>query len=130
MIYHGASVGGFTDLDAEVTTAIRVIEDRFGVKKASKLVLAVTGVSGMSLGFPLARALGCDIVVLRKPDEDCHGAPGKLVGVSTKGRDVLFVDDFVSCGRTRRRVRDAIKADGGRMKLQYTAREERIASAI
>ena len=126
MVYHGHrrenyGTGTFTDLRDEVLRGVREFE-RSGI--GTNIVLCVTGVSGMSLGFPMALALGCDVAVLRKPNEESHGDAGTFVGVPLKGRVCVFVDDFVSGGLTRKRVERAVKAEKGKLAWQYTAREE------
>jgi phosphoribosylpyrophosphate synthetase len=126
MVYHGSRApnygdGDFRDLEDEVLVAVRAFE-RSGVGK--NIVIVATGVSGMSLAFPLACKLGVDVAILRKPKEDSHGTPGRFVGVSLKGRTCVFVDDFVSGGQTRQRVATAVRKDKGLLKWQYTSREE------
>jgi len=126
MVYHGDrrsnyGTGTFTDLGDEVLRAIRTFE-RSGI--GTKIVLCCTGISGMSLAFPLALSLGCDVAVLRKPNEESHGDAGKFVGVPLRGKTCVFVDDFVSGGLTRARVERAIKAERGKLAWQYTARED------
>ena len=123
MIYHGirADEGGrgtFKDLEDEVVAAVRQCEG----KKFD--VIAVQGVSGMSLGFPLALRLGKDIIVVRKRSDISHSDPETITGVIVRGKRCLFVDDFVSCGNTRRRVREAIEKEGGKLVAEYTARED------
>ena len=131
MVYHTTeyNLGGtgtwgtFDDLKPAVTRAIREVEDR-----ADEFdVIAVQGVSGMSVGFPLACAIGKPIVVVRKDFEIENGnshSYDRLIGVrSLKGKRCLFVDDFVSMGGTRARVRQAVEADGGKLVAQYMGRE-------
>jgi len=138
MIYHtavrtsdSATWGTFDDLDACVLKAVRTCE----AMRSSFDFIAVQGVSGMSIGFPLAVKLGCPIVVVRKDDEDCHGSRGEVVGRKTIRRDGLhrglFVDDFVSMGSTRSRVTmgvESISPIAGkrqpRIVAQYTSQED------
>lgn len=134
MIYHTTSVGdlcprafgSFADLAAAVGAATETIApnvDDFDF-------IAVQGVSGMSLGFPLALALDKPIVVIRKEceiqNQNSHshrlicGDDEDLIVPNGRG---LFVDDFISMGDTRRRVASAIEVLGGRLAAEYTARE-------
>ena len=117
MDFEGFVSGSFRDLKAAVLQAVRLCEDN-GCKFD---LIAVQGTSGMAVGFPLSVALDKEIVVLRKSDENCHGSGGELIGGRrVKGKRVLFVDDFVSMGRTRTRVREAVERHGGRMVAQVT----------
>lgn len=132
MIYHsvrtpddgldeGLVSGSFRDLRAAVLEAIRLCEK--GARLKTFDVIVVTGISGQAVGFPLALALGKEIAVLRKDDDtSCHGSPGELIGgrKTVKGKKCLFVDDFVSMGRTRTRVREAVEQYGGRLVAQCT----------
>jgi adenine/guanine phosphoribosyltransferase-like PRPP-binding protein len=128
MVYHGHGLapwaddhvrGTFIDLRESVTAAIRTVEPH--VEDFDTIV--VQGVSGMSIGFPLALALGVDIVVVRKAGEDNHSSK-KTAGVYLGGRRCLFVDDFVSGGTTKERVRAEVNRERGLMVAQYTSRED------
>ena len=131
MIYHtaddgpqayeeGTSYGSFRDLPQAVTRAVRTIEPR--LKEFD--MIAVQGVSGMSLGFPLALKLGVDIVVVRKPGDDNHCGGERITGTKVSRKRCLFVDDFVSGGTTRNRVREALRKEGGRLVAEYTSRDD------
>jgi adenine/guanine phosphoribosyltransferase-like PRPP-binding protein len=135
MIYHttvdsppawadGTMHGTFLDLEDAVMRAVRTIEPR--AKEFD--VIAVQGVSGMSIGFPTALKLGMRIVVVRKSGEDSHcGRPItglSLDGETLDGKRCLFMDDFVSGGTTRQRVRQAVEAAGGKLAGEYTSRED------
>lgn len=61
-----------------------------------------TGFSGGIVIPTLALALGKSFVLIRKEDDDSHHGGGRLLG--RLGERWLFVDDFVSSGRTRARV--------------------------
>ena len=126
MIYHtcemqpeGFTAGTFRDLEPAVHRAVRACEGRPGFN-----MIAVQGVSGMAIGFPLAVKLGVPIVVVRKPDEDSHSDAGTITGESVKGKRCLFVDDFVSMGRTRQRVRLAVERAGGKLTAEYMSRDD------
>ena len=136
MIYHttddtvayepGSSYGTFRDLDAAVLRAVRRIE-RCTVQKFDMIV--VQGVSGMSLGFPLALKLGIDICVVRKDGENNHCGDERITGSAVKGKKLLFVDDFVSSGLTRQRVRREVEAAGGKVVGEYTSRDDLLVRA-
>lgn len=61
-----------------------------------------TGFSGGIVIPALAIKMDKKFVLIRKEGDDSHHGGGRLVG--QLGRRWVFVDDFVSSGRTRRRV--------------------------
>lgn len=61
-----------------------------------------TGFSGGIVIPALALAMGKKFVLIRKETDDSHHGRGRLVG--DLGSRWIFVDDFVSSGRTRDRV--------------------------
>ena len=61
-----------------------------------------TGFSGGVVIPSLALALGKKFVLIRKEADDSHHGKGRLLG--ELGERWIFVDDFVSSGRTRQRV--------------------------
>ena len=61
-----------------------------------------TGFSGGIVIPALAMSMDKKFVLIRKEDDDSHHGGGKLVG--QLGERWIFVDDFVSSGRTRTRV--------------------------
>lgn len=64
--------------------------------------LVGTGFSGGIVIPTLALALNKKFVLIRKENDDSHHGKGRLLG--ELGRKWIFVDDFVSSGRTRSRV--------------------------
>lgn len=68
--------------------------------------LVGTGFSGGIVIPSLALALGKKFVLIRKEDDDSHHGRGRLLG--ELGEKWLFVDDFISSGRTRQRVIEKI----------------------
>lgn len=77
--------------------------------------LVGTGFSGGIVIPSLALALGKKFVLIRKETDDSHHGKGRLVG--ELGSKWIFVDDFISSGRTRTRVIEKIeeaKSDTGR----------------
>jgi adenine/guanine phosphoribosyltransferase-like PRPP-binding protein len=69
--------------------------------------IAVTGVSGILVGAPVALALGKPIVIVRKPYDDHHNSES-VVNQHRAGKRYLFLDDFIGLGRTRERVIEAL----------------------
>lgn len=106
MIYHGATsyreMDTFNDLGV---TVAQTIEDLRDVDFDS---IAVTGVSGMSVGFPVAAQMGKRIAVLRKPNEQNHAGGEAWAGYAGLTGRVIIVDDFVSGGETWNRLADAL----------------------
>jgi len=64
--------------------------------------LVGTGFSGGIVIPSLALSLGKKFVLIRKETDDSHHGRGRLLG--ELGSRWIFVDDFVSSGRTRQRV--------------------------
>lgn len=71
--------------------------------------LVGTGFSGGIVIPSLALALGKQFVLIRKETDDSHHGRGRLLG--QLGARWIFVDDFVSSGRTRNRVIEKINAE-------------------
>jgi orotate phosphoribosyltransferase len=69
--------------------------------------LVGTGFSGGIVIPSLALALGKKFVLIRKETDDSHHGRGRMLG--ELGERWIFVDDFVSSGRTRRRVIDKVE---------------------
>lgn len=65
-----------------------------------------TGFSGGVVIPALALAMGKKFVLIRKETDDSHHGKGKMLG--QLGARWIFVDDFVSSGRTRGRVVEKI----------------------
>lgn len=65
-----------------------------------------TGFSGAVVIPALALAMGKSFVLIRKEADDSHHGQGKLLG--QLGKRWIFVDDFISSGRTRKRVIEKI----------------------
>jgi orotate phosphoribosyltransferase len=67
-----------------------------------------TGFSGGVVIPALALAMGKKFVLIRKESDDSHHGGGRLIG--SLGDKWVFVDDFVSTGRTRGRVIEKVEA--------------------
>ena len=90
-------------MDEAVFNLAEVIET--GKKRLARVnfdTLVGTGFSGSIVIPSLALALGKSFVLIRKETDDSHHGKGNLVGAL--GERWIFVDDFVSSGRTRNRV--------------------------
>lgn len=70
--------------------------------------LVGTGLSGAIVVPALALAMDKSFLLVRKDQDDSHHGGGRLVG--RLGLRWVFVDDFVSTGRTRTRVMTKISA--------------------
>jgi orotate phosphoribosyltransferase len=68
--------------------------------------LVGTGFSGGIVIPALALTLGKDFALIRKETDDSHHGKGRMVG--QLGTRWIFVDDFISSGRTRTRVIDKV----------------------
>src|SRR5262249_17480571 len=73
--------------------------------------IVACGWSGLIVAGPVAVLLGKPLVIVRKADDS--GADGEFVeNQQAMGKRVLFVDDVVSSGRTRRWVRKHVLENG------------------
>lgn len=108
--YPGACMADrtFRDLDLTVTQSVRTLRQHAPEFDC----IVVTGVSGLSVGAPVAMKLKKPLLVLRKEEEDTHDAPGNLLGAIDLEANprVLFLDDLIASGDTLGRCRDAIDA--------------------
>ncbi len=68
--------------------------------------LVGTGFSGGVVIPALALAMGKNFVLIRKETDDSHHGKGNLLG--QLGEKWIFVDDFISSGKTRTRVIEKI----------------------
>ena len=69
--------------------------------------IAVRGTSGLLIGPTVALQLGKPLVIVRKDTETAHSS-SLVEQIGDMGHRVLFLDDFISTGDTRRAVLDAI----------------------
>ena len=73
--------------------------------------LVGTGFSGGVVIPSLALAMGKKFVLIRKETDDSHHGKGRLIG--ELGKKWIFVDDFVSSGKTRTRVIEKVEGAAG-----------------
>jgi adenine/guanine phosphoribosyltransferase-like PRPP-binding protein len=89
------------DLDGVLETAERVLAET----AVDYDTLVGTGFSGALVVPALALRLGKKFVLVRKANDGSHHS-GRMIG--QLGKRWIFVDDFVSSGTTRKRVRRAV----------------------
>jgi adenine/guanine phosphoribosyltransferase-like PRPP-binding protein len=126
MIYHtrkGVELDNYdlADLPETCLDAVRTlckVQHRFDS-------IIVTGVSGLVVGPPVALALGVPLVVLRKEDDNSTHQWGgkygdyKMVNAQNIGTRTLMLDDLISMGRTRARIKDAAQIAGAHLVGDY-----------
>lgn len=100
VIYHD---NNFDDLPKVVNRVVRDLKpdkDKFDS-------IVVIGLSGIVVGTPVSLKLGKPIIIIRKDRLDNHQKT-LVVNGSRMGNRYLFLDDFVSTGKTVRKVRDTL----------------------
>lgn len=70
--------------------------------------IAVSGVSGMTVGSALAHKLCVDLIVIRKPD-DTNNHSGEMVEWGGDGTKILILDDQENSGDTLKYIRRSLK---------------------
>lgn len=101
--------------DSAVFDLAKVIEEaKADLAKVEFDTLVGTGFSGSIVIPALALSMGKKFVLIRKETDDSHHGRGRIVG--QLGKQWIFVDDFISSGKTRTRVMgkiaDAVAASG------------------
>ena len=104
MIYHGKGENKLDDLNETVDNAVVLLRRR----KQRFDSIVVRGMSGVIVGSPVALRLKVPLVVVRKPDEGSHAGDDRIINVKNIGERWVFLDDFVSTGRTRLACETAI----------------------
>lgn len=112
MIYSVA--GDLSDMAVVATRTTKALRER----REEFDSIAVRGMSGALIGSIVSVRLKKPLVVVRKPGEEAHGC-GLAVNAGNVGKRVLFLDDFVSTGRTKRAVIEVIEKLGGEVVLEY-----------
>lgn len=105
MIYNG-HLGRLDD----IAPTVRKCADRLRPHKDKYDVIVATGLSGVLIASPLAIRLRKELVVVRKPKEDCHSLNPVVNSEALVNKRFLFLDDFISLGGTYDRVRTIMNA--------------------
>jgi len=112
MIYHGVQpfdgYGIHSDL-SDLAPVVRKCTARLRVHLSQFDSIAVSGMSGVVVGSPVALRLAIPLVIIRKPADRHHN--GETVVNEHRAGRWLFVDDFIASGATWERVRAALGAD-------------------
>lgn len=69
--------------------------------------IAVRGVSGLSVGFPVSYITKIPLLVVRKPGDSAH-TTYEVEGPATEVKRYIMLDDFICTGDTVRCMHDAI----------------------
>ncbi len=126
MIYHGTGYGNGGELDDLAFTierATEIISDADISDQYDSII--VTGISGILVGSPVALLLNKPLVILRK-DEDRHHNGCIAINEVRMGKRCLWLDDFIACGHTERRVWDFLDERYAKMAYCYLYREQRL----
>lgn len=112
MIYHGSP--GLADIRSVIAASVDDLRPVAGRVDS----IAVTGLSGVTIGIPVGLVLDVPVVIVRKIGEFHHG--GSLVeNAEYLGRRFLFLDDFISEGATARYVVRHLTALGAKHRGTY-----------
>lgn len=131
MIYHNGN-HDLDGLDREVRAAtkhLRKHQDEFDV-------IVATGLSGVVPAVTVALRLKKPLAILRKPRDDTHqfgGVYGGFLwvnGATLDGQRAVWIDDFVSMGETRARIREAVRSARGKVVGEYLTRDEEYMSVV
>jgi adenine/guanine phosphoribosyltransferase-like PRPP-binding protein len=112
MIYDNGS--HLDDLAEKVSKTVEALRRRR--KHFDSIV--VRGNSGVIVGSPVALRLRVPLVVVRKPGEGSHSSH-KVINVGNLGDRWLFLDDFISTGRTLRACIEALESYDSRHACTY-----------
>jgi adenine/guanine phosphoribosyltransferase-like PRPP-binding protein len=116
MIYHG-NTETLADLPRTVSRACATIRRERDNCEFDSIV--VTGMSGVIVGIPVGLRLKMPVVIVRKDSDVCHSMDRPVINVQNLGGRCLFLDDFVSCGGTFKRVRTALGVNNARVVAKY-----------
>lgn len=92
-----------TDLQTLVNVTSRKIKAFCKKNVISHLV--VSGISGQSIGWPVSYKINLPICVVRKKNEESHGA---LLEGRGELEDYIILDDLIDSGATLRRIVETI----------------------
>jgi adenine/guanine phosphoribosyltransferase-like PRPP-binding protein len=85
---------------------VHIADAKKALRRIKFDAFVVTGNSGTLFGGALAVAMNKGLILVRKPNDNSHG-------VQVEGRDehklVVFLDDFISSGKTRDRALEALR---------------------
>lgn len=97
--YHNSIVSP-GELDDMVKRTVPRIKDWLAKNKGNNIThIAATGTSGLAAAYPLSLKLNLPVLAVRRKGGEPGAHSGALVG-SGVVVDYIFVDDFVSSGRT------------------------------
>jgi orotate phosphoribosyltransferase-like protein len=101
--------GGSESLD-DLASTIDKITGELAEHGSEYDTIVVSGLSGTLVGPAVAYMLGKRLVVIRKPGDSAHTSrhPGLRSGEPNDIGRWIFLDDFISLGGTRNRVREEI----------------------
>jgi adenine/guanine phosphoribosyltransferase-like PRPP-binding protein len=105
MIHSGTGFMHLDDLQEKVDRTVQ------GLQRTNKRFdsIAVRGASGIVVGAPVSLALGKPLLIVRKPDEQCHNRDHRVVNWRNAGECAIFLDDFITRGDTFGHVVSAIQ---------------------
>jgi hypothetical protein len=87
-------------------------------------VLVGTGLSGAMVVSLLAYTLGKRFMIVRKPDDKNNHSQRRFEGMLAKEDRILFVDDFISSGRTIKTMLETLRDHAREWQLRYVGRYE------
>jgi orotate phosphoribosyltransferase len=113
MVYGGKN--GMADLREVVQHTVRDLMPHLSKFDS----IAATGTSGLVVAAPVSVLTGIPLVVVRKKHDQSHS--GRILeNPAEMGKRVLFLDDFISTGRTRAWVTYNVRLEKGHVVGQYT----------
>lgn len=114
--YHGPAVVG--QLNDAIDGVVGMVQEWRNNGPAFSHI-AVTGVSGQSVGWPVSARLNIPLLVVKKPHEQGHSR-NLLIGDGELG-NYIILDDFISTGRTMENIRNTIQAEYEDQRFNYGA---------
>jgi phosphoribosylpyrophosphate synthetase len=71
--------------------------------------IACRGMSGAIIAGAVASGLGIPLVLVRKPEDQCHDSQDKRSLAGFQGKTYIIIDDFICSGDTIRETEFALK---------------------